>query len=97
MSRTQSQACLSYAEAMVFLGKAKERLAPPPREGDGEQTANQRCLPFPLVKGARGMFRLFGFLSQHQSMFTYPMEHPPAPLHKGESYYMDYSLFTKVG
>jgi len=30
-------------------------------------------------------------------MFTYPMEHPPAPLHKGESYYMDYSLFTKVG
>ena len=31
----------------------------------------------PLVKGARGMFR------PHD--ITYPMEHPPAPLHKGET------------
>ena len=37
LSRTQSQACLSYAEAMVFLGEAKVRFAPPPREGDSEQ------------------------------------------------------------
>ena len=27
LSRMQSQACLSYAEAMVFLGLSKERLA----------------------------------------------------------------------
>ena len=31
----------------------------------------------PLVKGARGMFRPHGI--------TCPMEHPPAPLHKGET------------
>ena len=31
----------------------------------------------PLVKGARGMFRPKGR--------TYPMGHPPAPLHKGET------------
>ena len=33
---------------------------------------------FPLAKGARGMFRPHGI--------TYPMEHPPAPLHKGETF-----------
>ena len=46
LSRTQSQTCLSYAEAMVFLGKAKERLAPPPREGDSEHTAPQCRMPY---------------------------------------------------
>ena len=34
---------------------------------------------FPLVKGGRGMFRPYG-------RETYPMEHPPSPLHKGEVY-----------
>ena len=31
----------------------------------------------PLAKGARGMFCPHGI--------TWPMEHPPAPLHKGET------------
>ena len=33
---------------------------------------------FPLAKGARGMFRPHGI--------TCPMKHPPAPLHKGETF-----------
>ena len=35
---------------------------------------------FPLAKGARGMFRPYGI--------TYSMEHPPAPLQKGEMMYI---------
>ena len=44
----------------------------------------QRILLPPPVKGARGMFRSQGITRSIRKGITYPMEHPPAPLHKGE-------------
>ena len=39
----------------------------------------------PLMKGARGMFTPKGFSSIEHHTESKPMEHPPYPLHKGDS------------